>query len=116
VTLTPAQWIAVAIGMLGVFATGGTQLDVIVGVTMAKVIVAICTLTSAALSVPLAILTGQGSVLRQVQAMPGVEKITVNAQANQTVAQLATNQSNPKIEATPGAQAAVSRTAAGGNS
>ncbi len=111
--LAPAQWIAMVIGMLGVFAAGGTQLDVIIGAFAAKIVVACCTLTSAALAVPLSILTGQNSLIRQVQAMPGVEKISVNAQANQALAQMAVDPANDKVEASPGAAAAVPRTAGG---
>lgn len=55
--------------------------------------------------------TGQGSQVANVQAMPGVEKIIVNAKAGPTLATMAVADENPKIEALPSAQSAVEATA-----
>ncbi len=109
--LTPAQWLAIAIGMLGVLAAGGTQLDAVIGPVAAKSISAASALVSAMLAIPLSVMTGQSSIVRQVSVMPGVEPLKVNAQANSTLAALAVDPANDKIEVKPGAEAAVQRTA-----
>lgn len=110
--LTPAQWLAMAIGMLGVLAAGTAQLDMM-GLTTAaaKAVSAGCALASAMLAVPLSIITGQSNVVKQVQAMPGIEKLVVNSQANPTLAGLAIDPAQDKIEAAPGAAPALRATA-----
>jgi hypothetical protein len=109
--LTPSQWIAMAIGMLGVFAAGGTQLDLLIGVAASKAVSALCALTSAALAVPLGILTGQGNVLVQASNIKGVEPIKVNALADPSIAKIALDPANPQLDAKPGAEAAVNKLA-----
>ena len=52
------------------------------------------------------------TLINRVAQMPGVEKITVNANANTTLATLAVDSAQPKIEATPQATRAVQETAA----
>jgi hypothetical protein len=53
-------------------------------------------------------LSTQGATLREVAAMPGVDRITVNAQANSTLAQEAISKDQPKIgAATPDVRQAL---------
>jgi len=57
--------------------------------------------------------TGQGQTVRDVLAMPGVDTLTVNAKANQTLATVAIDPSQDKIMPTPADAAQVAKTAKG---
>ena len=105
------QILGILIAVAGVLAASSAQLTDIFGVTAAKTIVSVCSLLSTVLGSVLAMITGQGGLVKQVQDMPGIEKILVNAQANKTLASIAVDDAATKIEATPLAEAAVQRTA-----
>ncbi len=113
INLTPGQIFAIILAVLGVLGASTAQLTDLLGATEAKVIVTISSLLSSILSTILAVITGQGSQIAAVQAMPGIEKITVNAQANSTLASLAVDPANDKIESLPSAASAVAATAKG---
>jgi hypothetical protein len=63
------------------------------------------------LGVVLAFMTGQANAVKAVQAMPGVEKIVVNQQANAALATLAVDPTQTKIETVPADIPAVQATA-----
>ena len=107
------QVLAIALVILGVFVASTAQLTDLFGPAVAKTIVSVSGLFMSILSGIVGVLTGQSSQIKAVQAMPGVEKIVVNAQANSTLAGLAVDPAQEKIETAPGAGAAVARTAAG---
>lgn len=109
--LNGKQFLAIGVALLGVLGASTAQLDIIVGPAITKVVVAIDTLLMSGMSAVLAVLTGQSNIVKDVQAMPGVEKITINAQANPTLATLAVDPKNDKIEPTPQAATAVAKTA-----
>lgn len=111
--LNPKQWLAIVIAVLSVFIASTAQLTDLVGPQVTKLIVSLSSLTVTILSSISAILSTQTSLIQDVQAMPGVEKITVNAKANQTLASLAVAPENAKIEAAPGADTAVNQAAKG---
>lgn len=111
--LTSGQILALVICTLGVLTTSETQLDVVIGVTYTKVMIALSTISISVLSGWMAILFGQSSQIAAVSAMPGVEKITVNAKANQTLAAMATDVTQDKISPIPSETAAVAATAKG---
>lgn len=110
-SLTRNQTIAIIIAVLSVLSGGTAQLTEIFGPLAAKSIVSLTSLATAVLSAVMAVLTSQGNTVQEVQSMPGVEKITVNAGANKTLATLAVDPANSKIEASPGAVQAVNQTA-----
>ena len=116
-SLTIAQKIALSIGILGFVATGGTQLTDIfaplgsMAPIVVKEIVSLAGFATGVLGIVLTFLTGQGSQISAVQAMAGVEKIIVNAQANPTLATMAVDQTQNKITPLPAAAAAVQATA-----
>lgn len=118
--LTLIQKIGLAIALLGFLATAGTQLtDILsplgsIAPVIVKEIVSISGLISGGLGVVLAFITGQASAVKAVQAMPGVESIVVNEKANPTLAKLAVDPNQPKIDVAPGTAAAVAQTAKGG--
>ena len=115
--LTTVQKIGLAIGVLGFLATAGTQLTDIfapfgsAAPVIVKEIVSVSGLISGILGIVLAFLTGQTNTIKAVQDMPGVEKIIVNSQANATLATLAVDPAQPKIEVKPDAQIQVEATA-----
>ncbi len=115
--MTTAQKIALSIGILGLVATGSTQLTDIfspfgsLAPLIVKEIVSVASFTSGILGVVLTFMTGQGSQLKAVQNMPGVEKIVANAKANATLATMVLDETNPKIKAAPEAVAAIQKTA-----
>lgn len=106
------QILAITIAILAVLMASTAQLTDLFGAGTAKAIISAAGLLNGMLSSILAVITGQAGMVKDVQAMQGVEKITVNAQANQTLAQIAVDPANLKIEATPQAQAQVNAKAA----
>ena len=110
--LTLSQKFQITLCLLGVLLAGTGQLTILFGQTATSSIVSASGLLVAAVSGVGAIVTGQGSQIAAVQAMPGVEKIVVNKQANSTLATMAVDQSQLKIETLPQDQAKVEATAA----
>lgn len=109
--LTLLQKIGIVLVILGVMTGSTTQLTTLFGPTVTNIIVAASMLFSSILGGVVTFLGGQSGQLAAVQSMPGVEKIVVNSQANTTLATMAVDPANAKIEATPQAQSAVEATA-----
>lgn len=105
------QALAIAGAVLSVLMISTAQLTDLFGPEPTKVIVSAAALLNTMFSSILAVVTGQAGMVKDVLAMPGVEKITVNAQANQTLAQIAVDPTQPKIGATPQAKEQVAATA-----
>lgn len=105
------QVLSLILVVLGVFVASTAQLTDLFGPLVAKTIVSLSSLLMAMMSGALAIITGQSSQIKAVQAMPGVEKIVVNSQANSALATLAVDPAQAKIETTPASAAAVQATA-----
>jgi len=110
-TLTRNQVLAIIIAALGVLMASTAQLTDLVGPQTTKWIQSAAGITNSFLAAVLAIITGQGGILRDASSMPGVEKITVNSQANSTLATMAVDPSQSKIAPTPQAAQAVQKTA-----
>ncbi len=111
--LTLTQKIAITMVVLGVLTTASAQLTDIFGPNVAKDIVSVAGLLNSTLSGIIAVLTGQSSQIKSVLAMPGVDHITVNAEANSTLATIAVDPSQAKIQPTPAALQQVAETAKG---
>lgn len=110
--LTRNQIIAIVIAVLGVLMASTSQLTDLIGPQATKWVQSLAGITNSVLASVLAVITGQSGIIRDAQAMPGVEKITINSQANSTLATLAVDPKQDKIEATPQAEKAVQATAA----
>lgn len=110
--LTFNQIVAMILVVLGVLTASAAQLTDLFGPTAAKNIASAAGLLSSIMAGFLSIVTGQSNLVRDVQAMPGIERIVVNEKANTTLATLAVDPAQPKIESTPGAATAVASTAA----
>lgn len=120
IDMNKAQKIALIIALLTFAGAGSAQLTDIfspfgsAAPLIVKEIVSVSTFAAGGLSIWLAFITGQGAQINAVLAMPGVEHITVNAKANETLAAIAVDPTQPKIEATAAAATAVQHTAAAG--
>lgn len=116
--LTLAQKVALLLITLNVLAGGTAQLTVLFGQHTTLIITSICTLAGTIVGGWVFVLTGQQnlvntvgdlaksdasvqkSLVRTVADMPGIERISVNAGANQALAQVATDPNQPKVGAT----------------
>ena len=105
------QVLAIVIAVLGVLMVSTTQLTDLFGASVAKTIVSVAGLCNSILASVLAIISSQAGLVKDVQAMPGVESIVVNKQANQTLAALAVDPANAKIESKPSDVQAVTQKA-----
>lgn len=112
--LTGKQILSIVAAVVSALMLATTQLTDIFGAPMAKLIVSGAALANMIISSIVAALTGQASLIRDVAAMPGVERISVNASANQALAAVATDASQPKVGATDaGTRATLQDTAKG---
>lgn len=113
-SLTAGQKIAMVLVALNVLAGATAQLTSLFGANIASDIASVASLGGTILSGWIFIVTGQGNMVKQVADMPGVERISVNAMANQTLAQVATDPAQTKVGAnTPDARATLQQTARG---
>lgn len=105
---TTAQWLAILIGVLSAVAGGTAQLTPVFGSESTHLIVSVANLVMTIIVTPvLFVITGQSGLVKTVQAMPGVDRIQVNGNATSTLAQLAIDPAQDKIEATPGQESKV---------
>lgn len=98
--ITRNQWLGIIIVILGVIAGGSAQLIEVVGPTVTKLMVSLATLLNTAMGGIIVILGGQNQQVIDVRRMPGVEKVLINENANQTLAAMATDPNEPKVGAT----------------
>lgn len=112
-TVNLKQFIAIIIAVLSVLAVSTSSLTDIFGTEVAKVVVPAAGLLNTILSAALAVITSQGATVKNVLAMPGVQKIDVNSQANKTLAQIAVDPKQDKIGPQPDDVEAVTQIAQG---
>jgi hypothetical protein len=112
-----AQKLGLAVGILGFVGGASTQLTDIfapfgsIAPVIVKEIVTVSGFVSGILGIFVTFVTGQSGIIKSVQEMPGVEKIIVNKQANQTLASFAVDPNQPKIETVAADKKAVQSTA-----
>lgn len=107
------QILAISIAILGVLMISTSQLTDLFGPTATKSIVSAASILNSILAGILTATNSQSGQVHDVLAMPGVEKIDVNAKANATLAAIAVDPNVDKIAPTPAAQAAVTAIAQG---
>lgn len=108
------QVISICIVVLGVLMVSTAQLTDLFGAHVAKGVVSLAAIVNSILGGVMSVITGQASMIKEVAAMPGIEPIKVNAQANTTLAAIATDPNQPNIGGTtPQVQAQLTKTAAG---
>jgi hypothetical protein len=98
--LTGKQVLSIIAATVSALTLATAQLTDIFGAHVAQSIVSVAALVNMILNAVVVGVTGQGSLVRDVAAMPGVEQIAINANANPTLAQAATDSTQPKIGAT----------------
>ena len=112
--LTRNQMLALGSLGLGLLAGGGSTLTELFGQGLATKIAASAGFLNSFVSGAILILSGQIQQIKDVSAMPGVERISVNTSANQALAQVATDPTQPKVGATDaGTRATLQDTAKG---
>jgi hypothetical protein len=109
--LTPLQIIGIILAINGALTGATAQLTDLFGAMVAKDVVSVASLGSAILGGIITAMSGQASQVKNVLAMPGIERITVNAQANQTLSAIAIDPASDKIGPTQAAQADVTKKA-----
>jgi hypothetical protein len=113
--ITGIQWFLIILALLGALSGSTAQMTDLFGAVVAKDIASGASFLSSLISAILIPLNGQGSLVKTVAAMPGVEKVLVNQNATQTLAQVAISNDPAaiKVEATPGDAVAVTNIAEG---
>lgn len=110
--VTSKQWFQIISGINGGLITGAALLQTLFGQDLTLKIVAVLGIIGIVINSVGTAVSGQGNLVKDVAAMPGVEKISVNAQANQTLSQLAVDKNQDKIAPTQAAQFDVEKKAA----
>jgi hypothetical protein len=114
--LTLTQKIALLMITLNALAGGTAQLTPLFGQQIATLIVSAAALANTIIGGWVFVLTGQQNIVKQVADMAGVERISVNENANQALAQVAVDPNQPKVGATaPAVRQVLQTTAVGGN-
>jgi len=107
------QIMAIVVAVLGVIIASTAQLTDIFGPGPTKYIISGASLLNSVLATVLSVISSQAGLVSDVQAMRGVEKVVVNRLANQTLAGMAIDPSQSKIETKPGDEHVVNATANG---
>jgi hypothetical protein len=111
VKLTPMQIIGIILVVNGALIGATAQLTDAFGAQAVKFIVLFASLGNSIFGGIITMLSGQGSMVRSVLAMPGIENIDVNGQASSALATLAVDPEQKKIGPTEAAMATVTATA-----
>ena len=109
--LTPTQWIILGISTAGFLNASTAQLTEWFGPKVAHDIISGLGFAQGLIGCWVMALSGQGSIVKQVLAMPGVQHIEVNADASATLAQIAVDKNVDKIAPAPAVQAKVEQIA-----
>jgi hypothetical protein len=95
--LTSKQWFQIISGSISGLITGAALLQTLLGQDLTIKIVAFLGVINIILSSIGATLSGQANLVRDVAAMPGVDRVSVNAQATPTLAQVAVDPAQQKV-------------------
>lgn len=112
--LTPLQIIGIILIVNGALIGSAAQLTDLFGPGTAKIIISVASLGNSIFGGIVTMISGQGAQIKNVLAMPGIDGITVNRQANATLAAIAVDPEQDKIAPTQAAAGAVASTAAKG--
>jgi len=98
--LTSKQWFQIVQGIVGGLITGAALLTTLFGQELTIKIVAGLGIVNIIIASIGTALSGQANLVQDVAAMPGVSRIAINAEANPTLAAVATDPGQPKVGAT----------------
>lgn len=110
-SLTPLQIIGIILIINGVLTGSVNEMTDLLGAVVAKHVVSLAVIGSGICGGFVTMFGGQSSQIRNVLAMPGIEKISVNGQANSALATIAVDPAANKIGPTPAAVQEVTATA-----
>lgn len=113
--IQPKQWFTIVSSFVSSLITGAALLNPLFGESLALKIVAALGIINLLLGSIQTALTGQAALIKDVAAMPGVEKITINEKANPTLASVAVDPTVDKVAPTRADMDAVTQTARGNN-
>lgn len=111
--ITRNQWLQIIGIVFGAVVASSALWTQLFGSGTSQVIISVTGFLTTVLSGVTYVLTGQGQQVRDVAAMPGVQTITVNSSANQTLAQIAVDQSQSKVQPSAASANTVQQTAKG---
>jgi len=114
INLTPLQMMGIALVINGALIGSTAQLTDIMGPHIAHIIVSVASLANSVLGGVVTMFSGQATQVKNVLAMPGVQHIDINAQANSTLAAIAIDPNVDKIAPTPASQQQVTAIAKAG--
>lgn len=97
--LTSKQWFQIISGINGGLITGAALLQTLFGPDLSLKIVAGLGVLGIIINSVGTALSGQASLVKDVAAMPGVDRVAVNANASPALAQVATDADQPKVGA-----------------
>jgi hypothetical protein len=97
--LNTKQVLAIILAVLSVLSGSTAQLTDLIGAQGAKAVISIASLAMSVMSSVLAVLSSQNNIVKDVAAMPGVQRIDVNENANSTLAAIAVDPMQPKVGA-----------------
>lgn len=109
--MTSKQWLSIVMVVLGVLTASTAQLTDLFGDNAARLVISVASMLNSILAGVLAVITGQGATVREVEAMPGIEQIVVNRQAGTTLATMVQDSKEEKIKAKKGDEQAIKDTA-----
>jgi hypothetical protein len=110
--LTLIQILGIILVINGALSGAVNELTDLLGPTIAKHVLSVCVIGSGICGGFITMFGGLGTQVKNVLAMPGVEKIAVNGQANSTLATIAMDPHEDKIAPTQAAMDKVTATAA----
>lgn len=109
--LTPLQFIGIVLVINGALIGSTAQLTDLFGEHAAHVVISIASLGNSIFGGIVTMMSGQGAMIKNVAAMPGIESIKVNSLASPTLAAIAVDPGQDKIAPTPQAESKVVATA-----
>jgi len=111
--ITSKQWFQIVSGVVSGLITGAALLTTLFGQDLTIKLVAGLGILNIIISSVGTTLSSQGSLVKDVLAMPGIQKVEVNAHANPTLAAIAVDPTVDKIAPTQSAQVQVETIAKG---
>jgi hypothetical protein len=95
--LTSKQWFQIISGVISSLITGAALLQTLFGQDLTIKIVAVLGIGNIILSSVGAAVSGQANLVRDVAAMPGIDRVSVNSSASQALASVAIDPDQKKV-------------------
>ena len=97
--ITRNQWLGIIVVILGAVAGGSAQLNNVVGPGVTQLLVSLATLLNTIMGGIIVNLGGQGQQIKDVAAMPGVDRVSINENASAAAAIVAVDPQQTKVGA-----------------